>query len=167
MRPLFPVGEIVGVHGVKGAVKIRSHSDEDSIFRVGSCIVIRDPRGREVATRIDWARRHKRLRLVGLEGVDRREQAEALVGARILVEQDRLPALAENEYYWADLIGLSVYSTGGKYLGRLEDIIATGSNDVYVVRDGDAETLVPALEWVVKEIDLAQGRMRVELPEGL
>jgi 16S rRNA processing protein RimM len=167
MRPLFPVGEIVGVHGVNGVVKIRSHSDEDSIFRAGSRIFIRDGQGREVAARIDWVRRHKRMLLVALEEVAGREQAEALVRARILVERDSLPELAEGEYYWADLIGLSVHSTGGKYLGRLEDIIATGSNDVYVVRDGDVETLVPALEWVVKEIDLAQGRMRVQLPDGL
>ncbi|MFP4032064.1 MAG: hypothetical protein ACLFTV_10915, partial [Desulfococcaceae bacterium] len=55
----------------------------------------------------------------------------------------------------------------GRFLGRLESVIETGGNDVYVVRDGDRETLVPALSWVVETVDLASGVMRVNLPEGL
>jgi 16S rRNA processing protein RimM len=167
MRPLLPVGEIVGVHGVKGIIRVRSHFDEDSIYRAGTRIFIQDARGRRSSHTVQWARPHKRLLLVALENINRRESAEALVGSQILAEKNALPELAEGEYYWSDLIGLAVYSTDGQYLGRLEDIIATGSNDVYVVRDGDRETLLPALERVVKEIDIEQGLMRVELPEGL
>jgi 16S rRNA processing protein RimM len=167
MKPLLPVGEIVGVHGLNGTLKVRSHFEEDSIFRAGTRLFLQDARGRGSWYTIEWARPHKRLLLVALENLRQRESAEALVGAKIFTERTALPEPAEGEYYWSDLIGLAVYSTDGQYLGRLEDIIATGSNDVYVVRDGDRETLLPALERVVKEIDIEQGLMRVELPEGL
>lgn len=167
MKPLLPAGEIVGVHGVKGVVKVRSHFDEDSIYRSGTRVFIEDARGRRTSYRIQWARSHKRLLLVALENIFQRERAEALVGARIFAEREALPEPAEGEYYWSDLLGLSVHSTDGQYLGRLEDIIATGSNDVFVVRDGDRETLLPALERVVREIDIEKGRMRVQVPEGL
>jgi len=167
MKPLLPVGEIVGIYGVKGVVKVRSHFDEDSIYRSGTRVFIEDARGRRSSHSIEWARAHKRLLLVALENIFRKESAEALVGARILAERELLPEPEEGEYYWSDLIGLSVHSTDGQYLGRLEDIIATGSNDVFVVRDGDRETLLPALERVVKEIDIEQGRMRVDVPDGL
>ena len=167
MRHLLPVGEIVGVHGVKGAVKVRPHSDEDSVYRTGSRVVIKDAAGGETACTIEWATRQKRMRLVRFENISQRERAEELVGGQILADRKHLPELAEGEYYWDQLIGLSVHAVDGQYLGRLQEVIATGANDVYVVRDGKKETLVPALEWVVREIDLAQGLMRVELPEGL
>ncbi len=167
MRPLVTVGDIVGVHGVKGAVKVRSRSAEDSIFRAGSRVFIKDHRGREAAYEVVWARPYRNFLRVCFAGITDRSGAEGLVGGQILVWRDALPAPEDGEYYWSDLIGLSVESVAGHYLGLVEEIIATGSNDVYVVRDGNRETLVPALERVVKEIDLAKGRMRVELPEGL
>jgi 16S rRNA processing protein RimM len=78
-----------------------------------------------------------------------------------------LPGLEVNTYYWEDIIGLSVYAEDGVFLGRVESIIQTGSNDVYVVKDGKSEILVPAMESVVLKIDLDQKRMKVNLPEGL
>jgi len=75
--------------------------------------------------------------------------------------------LDEGIYYWFDLIGIKVYTTEEKYLGRIESIVETGSNDVYVVKHGEKEVLIPALESVVLDIDLEHKRMRVDLPEGL
>ena len=83
------------------------------------------------------------------------------------MDRTLLPELASDTYYWADLIGLSVYTTQGDYLGRLTSILPTGSNDVYIVRTEDRETLVPALASVVCSVDLANQTMRVKLPEGL
>ena len=78
-----------------------------------------------------------------------------------------MPDLEEGDYYWFDLIGLDVFGIDQKYLGRLESIIQTGSNDVYVVKKDDTEILIPALESVVQKIDLKNRRMQVDLPEGL
>jgi 16S rRNA processing protein RimM len=73
----------------------------------------------------------------------------------------------EGDYYWVDLIGLSVFTMEGVFLGILENIFSTGSNDVFVVKNEKTEKLIPALESVVKKIDLVGKTMTVELPEGL
>ena len=99
--------------------------------------------------------------------MDTRVQAEALIGSDIFIEKRRLPEPEEGSYFWFDLIGLDVFGVDQKYLGRLESIIQTGSNDVYVVKNEDTEILIPALEAVVQKIDLKNRRMQVELPEGL
>ena len=98
-------------------------------------------------------------------------RAEELVGARVYIKKSELPELDDETHYWFELIGLAVYTTGGEFLGRLDHIIETGSNDVYVVKSRQGrqakEILVPALKSVVKNIDLGGRRMEVELPEGL
>jgi 16S rRNA processing protein RimM len=75
--------------------------------------------------------------------------------------------LENGSYYWIDLIGIEVYTAEDDYLGRIESIIETGSNDVYVVKDKKKEVLIPALKSVVTDIDLSQKRMQVDLPDGL
>jgi 16S rRNA processing protein RimM len=100
-----------------------------------------------------------------------RNAAEALVGASLFIERGLLPDLEEDTYYWFELIGLSVVDAQGEPLGVVEAVLPTGSNDVYVVKDHSrhpaGERLIPALASVVLEVDLANGVMRVELPEGL
>ena len=78
-----------------------------------------------------------------------------------------LPKLENGVYYWDDLIGIEVVSINGVPLGRIESIFQTGSNDVYVIKQGDRELLLPALRSVIKSIDLGARRMEVEVPEGL
>jgi 16S rRNA processing protein RimM len=101
------------------------------------------------------------------KGVIDRDQAEALIGAELFIPETELPELDEDIYYWFELIGLEVYTTEEEYLGRIASIMATGSNDVYVVSNKKKEVLIPALESVVVEINLEHKRMRVNLPEGL
>lgn len=106
--------------------------------------------------------------LLQIENIDDRKAAEAFAGKEIWIKKSDLPTTEEGTYYWFDLIGLTVITTAGEILGRLENILTTGSNDVYVVRNTEGrEILVPALETVVVEIDVAQKQMRVDLPEGL
>ena len=93
--------------------------------------------------------------------------AEALIGAEFFIEKEILPELEEGTYYWIDLIGLSVYTTDDVCIGRIESILQTGSNDVYVVKDKNKETLIPALASVILSVNLEEKIMRVDLPEGL
>lgn len=167
MKELIPAGDIVGVHGVKGVIKVRSRWISESIFAAGAQVCVKDTQGRTSHYTIEWAKPHKQLFLVCLEGLAQRESAEKLVGGQLLAEPTALPETEDGEYYWFELIGLSVYTMEGNYLGTLEHILATGSNDVYVVRDGSRETLIPALESVVRQIDRRRRMMRVDLPEGL
>ena len=165
------IGKIVGAHGLNGTSKVYSYADSLSVFSPGSDIVLKDSDGLEKTYRIEWAKPHSRAILMALKGVCDREQAQKLIGCELYIDRTRLPELDDGTYYWTDLIGLSVFTITGDCLGRVESIIPTGSNDVYVVKntaDGKAsEVLVPALESVVIEIDLEQQIMRVDLPEGL
>jgi len=105
--------------------------------------------------------------LLTLKGVATADEARELVGAELFVDSGLLPELDEGTYYWFDIIGLSVFAPDKTYLGRIESIIATGGNDVYVARHQGNEILIPALESVVLGVDLKRKVMRVDLPEGL
>ena len=100
-----------------------------------------------------------------------RDQAESLVGCELWIPRSSLPPLDEDTHYWVDLIGLSVFTADGEYLGRISDIIATGANDVYVVKTPEGypveEILLPAIASVILEVDQQDQKMIVELPEGL
>ena len=161
------IGEVVGVHGLQGAVKIRSHADSPRPFETGSVLHFEKADGQHRMLVAAWVKPHGKRLLLSLEGVDDRSSAEALVGSGIWVDKATLPDLEDGTYYWFELIGLAVYTPQGQYLGTLETVLPTGSNDVYVVRDGDEEILIPALASVVQVIDTDQRRMEVILPEGL
>jgi 16S rRNA processing protein RimM len=159
------IGKIVGVHGVKGALRIYSYAESPSIFQPNILLLLRNAEGSERRYPVCWAKSHSKGVLLALEGIDDRDNASSLIGCEIFIDKALLPALEEDTYYWSDIIGLAVYDTEDAYLGRVTSVFPTGSNDVYVVRNGNAEILVPALEWVVLDIDLVSGRMTVDLPE--
>jgi len=102
-------------------------------------------------------------RLVALlEGVESREQAEEVVGQEIVVYRDQFPDLPGGQYYWADLVGLAVQLEDGRELGTVERMLATGANDVMVVR-GDRERLIPFVPGpYVKRVDLEAGVVTVD-----
>jgi len=166
-RSLVLIGKIGGVHGIKGVNKLRSYAESLSVFAPGSAILVRDLRGREACYEINWVKPHTGTPLVSFKEITNRDQAKTLIGAELFIPQSELPELDEETYYWRDLIGIEVYTKTEEFLGRIDSIIETGSNDVYVVKRDEKEVLIPALESVVLEIDLAHNRMQVDLPEGL
>ena len=104
--------------------------------------------------------------LLTLRGVEGRDAAEALSGTALAILRENLPALEEGQYYDSDLIGARLESADGRCLGSIREVLASGANDVYVVRDGDDEILVPAVAGIVLQIDIAGGRVVVD-PSGL
>ena len=171
-RGAIPVGKIVGAHGLNGTSKVYSYAESTDYFKAGNRIVLADAAGHRTSYTIKWFKPHAKLMLLALEGVTTRDRARQLIGSEILFEKYRFPKLENGTYYWFELIGLSVSTTDGRYLGRLESVFPTGSNDVYVVKNpagtGEgSEVLIPALESIVVEIDLDKNIMRVALPEGL
>ena len=161
------IGKIVGIHGIKGTSKLRSYAESLSVFSPGNSILFRDLLGRETSYEIHWVKPHTGTPLVSFKGIANRDQAKTLIGAELFIPQSELPELDEDTYYWVDLIGIEVYTTTEEFLGRIESILETGSNDVYVVKKHETEVLIPALESVVLDIDLEHNRMQVDLPEGL
>ncbi len=169
---LVAIGKIVGVHGLKGNLKVYSYAESIETYRSVTKLIIKYANGNDTCCRIAEIKTHKRqLFLLSLDGICTREQAQALTGCKLFIEHAKLPELEPGVYYWSDIIGLSVFTITNKYLGQIESVMQTGANDVYVVKsDSDypiKETLIPALESLVQSVDLRQRTMIVDLPEGL
>ncbi|MCJ7773249.1 MAG: ribosome maturation factor RimM [Desulfobacterales bacterium] len=165
------IGKIVGVHGLKGDLKVYSYSETLDELDAGQSILIRTSAGQEQVHVVESAKAHKKIILLSLKGVSTINSARSFVGSELLIEKESLPELEEGSYYWFEIIGLPVFSKDNKLIGNVTSVIPTGSNDVYVVKgfdkNKDQEILIPAIEAVVLEIDLKKKRMSVDLPEGL
>ena len=105
--------------------------------------------------------------LLGIEGVTDRTAAEGLVRARVLVPAAALPPLAEDEFYYHEIEGFRVETVDGRALGEVAETFATGLNDVWVVRGGSREYLIPVIADVVRAIDRAGRRVVIEPVPGL
>jgi 16S rRNA processing protein RimM len=95
------------------------------------------------------------------------EEAQVLVGRSLEIYSEDFQPLPEGEYYWFQIEGLQVFDEEGRYYGTVNEIIVTGSNDVYVVQDGNKELLLPMIDSVVKSIDLKENKLIFHIIEGL
>lgn len=155
------LGKVGGLYGVRGWVRLWSFTDPvENLLAYRELEVGRDGNWR--AARLVEGRRQGQALVGRFDGCSDRDQAALLVGAELAVMRERLPEPGAGEYYWADLVGLEVVTTQGVELGRVERMMATGANDVMVVK-GDRERLVPFLPGrFVNEVDLAGGRIVVD-----
>lgn len=158
-RRIIALGQIAGVHGVKGWVRVFSHTEpRDAILDYRPWLL---GDGERPVEPLEGAR-HGKTVIARLEGVEDRDQAERLVGQAIGVERRDLPEPREGEFYWADLIGLEVVLKDGEPLGTIEELMATGAHDVMVVR-GDRERLIPFVpDRTVLAVDLESRRITVD-----
>lgn len=145
------LGYVAAAHGLNGWVRIHSLTEpREAIFEYQPWLLgesLQEVRVREGQV-------HGKRLIALLQGTDDRDRAEALVHRRIAVYRDQLPALPVDEYYWTDLLGLSVRLEDGRELGAIENMLATGANDVMVVR-GEREHLIPFVPGqYVKQVDL-------------
>ena len=160
------VGEIVGVFGVHGEVKVRPFSDFPERFAVGVTLYLGDHHEPHTITQ---SRLRPGSHVVGLSGVDSANDAERLRGQPLSIPTSTLSRLAPDQFYQHDVLGLRVEHVNGQPLGVIVDILSTGSTDIYVVRDEatGAEHMLPAVKEFVKQVDLETGVMRVEPIPGL
>jgi 16S rRNA processing protein RimM len=150
-----------------GRLKIRSYAQSEKSFLQSGVIFLKPRSGGTRAFTVSSVKPHKNNVLLTLKGLDSLEEAEEYRGAAVFIRRDSLVQEEKDEYFWFDLIGLEVYLDTGKYIGTIHHILPTGSNDVYVVREGETEVLVPAIHEVVKEIDLDARKMIITEMEGL
>lgn len=151
------LGRIAGIYGVRGWVRVFSDTEpRDNIFRYAKWLL------NGVPHRLLEGRKHGKGLVARLEGCADRDQAAALVGQAILIYRDQLPAPRPDEFYWADLEGLSVETMNGEPLGCVSHLFSTGANDVLVIK-GERERLIPfAWDNVVKDVDFTAGMIRVD-----
>jgi 16S rRNA processing protein RimM len=105
--------------------------------------------------------------IIGLQDIDDINLVQPFLGNEVCLTRGQLPGLEEDEYYWSDLIGLQVFTDDGTLLGTVADIFETGSSDIYVVRDGEREYLIPAIADVIKTVDTAGGKIIITPLDGL
>lgn len=160
-QPLLELGKISGVFGVKGWVKVYSYTDpREGIYEYSPWLINQKGQWREV--KVEAGQRNGKMIIVKLAGVDDRDQAQLLMGARIAIEPQQLEALDDGQYYWRQLEGLKVVTTAGVELGRVDHLMETGANDVMVVK-GDRERLIPFTQGhAVQKVDLAAGVVTVD-----
>lgn len=155
------VGRIVDAYGVRGWVKIESHTDPAANILGYTPWQLVTARG-VVEKAVLTGRQHGSYVVARLEGIEDRDSALGLKGTAIRVPRQHLPEPEDQTYYWADLEGLRVVNQDGVELGRVAHLLETGSNDVLVVH-GERERLIPFLRGsVVIDVDLAAGEMRVD-----
>lgn len=179
------VGLIVGVHGLRGELKVELHTDFPERFDAGSTVYLTD-KLKEIV--IKSARPHKNHMLITLDGIHNRNQAEELRQSWLFVSEDEAKELDEDMYWVHDLVGMTVIeidstatesvedktasATGERELGLLTDVLSTGANDVYVIApfgeiNQGRELLLPAIADVVQRVDVENKRMFVRLQSGL
>lgn len=159
-RPV-EVGQIVDAYGVRGWVKILSHTDPPASI-LGYAPWQLETAGRVIEKAVLTGRQHGTHVVAHLEGINDRDAALALKGSSIWIRRQQLPEPKAQSYYWADLEGLQVINQDGVELGRVDHLLETGSNDVLVVR-GERERLIPFLRGsVIIDVDLVAGVMRVD-----
>lgn len=164
MSDWIELGEVGRPHGVRGDLLIQSYTEPPmglanyALWHIGRDAASHRP------FRHSGARPQSRGLLVRLEGLSDRDQAAQLTGCRIFVAGSELPAAPEGQYYWADLIGLSVRNLAGAVLGKLDHIVETPGNPVMVVM-GEREHWVPLTAQHLRRVERAEGIIWVDWPE--
>ena len=160
------IGTITKTHGLKGGLKVYPTTDDPDRFSAGQQCVLDTKNGRVPVT-IRSASAFKKIFIVIFEEFSDINDVEIFKGCDLLVERDDTEALAEDEYYVDDLIGMTVADEDGYELGTLTEVMVTGANDVYVVKGAEKEILIPAIHDCILSVSVEEQRMQVHLLPGL
>lgn len=170
MEEYIEVGKIVNTHGVKGELKIIPTTDDPKRFELLEEIFVNTKEG-PISYKVDNVRYLKNFVLLKLKGIDDMTQAERLKTCVLKIPRDLALPLGENEYYIGDLYNMKVLTDDGEDLGEIIDILFTGSNDVYIVKNkanpNSKEILIPAIKQCILNVDIKENTMIVHLLEGL
>ena len=157
------LGKITGVHGIKGWLKIQSFSSPpENILNYPSWII--NNQGEEDFYSIEQGRKQNNKIVVKLENIDDRTTAESLINSKIQILRSDLPKLSNENYYWSDLVGLSVLNSEEKVIGKIESLIETGANDVMVIITlKDERILIPfVMHEIIKEVNVELNYIKID-----
>ncbi|MDP2133225.1 MAG: ribosome maturation factor RimM [Sulfuritalea sp.] len=163
---MIVLGRIVAPFGVQGWLRVHPFGDDPEAWqKMPQWWLSADvdaPAENWQVRRLEAIKRHGDGIVAKLAGIDDRDASEALGSCYFGAPRDALPAPAQDEYYWADLIGLTVVNVQGQVLGRVKSLIETGANQVLVVAEGEQERLLPFVAHVVRAVDVAGGLIHVD-----
>lgn len=167
MEQLLQVGAITSTHGIKGEVKVFPTTEDPARFKKLKEVILDDGR-QQHPMEIASVKFFKNMVILKFKGIDDINEVEKYKKATLWVTRENAIPLEEDEYYVADLIGLSVVSEEGEQLGTIKEVLQTGANDVYVIgQQGKQDLLIPAIRECIKEVDIEAGQMLIHLMPGL
>lgn len=156
MEKFLAVGQIINTHGLKGELKIYPLTDDIRRFRKLEKVFIDG-----VEKKVVWCKLQTDRVILKIEGIDSIEQAQKYKDKYVEIAREDAVPLEEGTYFVADLIGCTVYDTEGRNLGVVYDVLKTGSNDVYWIKEGK-ELLIPALRDIVVEVDVEHSKIVIK-----
>ena len=167
MEEVLQVGVITTVHGVRGEVKVFPTTDDVNRFKKLKEVIL-DTGREKITLEIEGVKFFKQMVILKFKGIDTLDDVAKYRQAGLYVTRSNAMKLDRDEYFIADLIGVEVYDESDQLIGVLEDVIATGANDVYTIRMTDGrELLLPAIKQCVLDVDVQGRRMKVHVLEGL
>ncbi len=167
MDGLFKVGVITSTHGIKGEVKVFPTTDDVKRFKKGIQLILETGK-EQLNLEVEGVKFFKQFVILKFKGIDDINQIEKYRRKELFVTRENAVKLGMDEYFIADLIGLSVIDEEGNPIGMLEDVMETGANDVYVVKMAEEkEVLIPAIKQCILEVNVKEGFVKVRMMEGL
>lgn len=157
------MGKIVNTHGIRGDVKVLPLTDDIKRFEDLKHVFIGDDKLRLEITKVGYVKRNVLLHFKNLENINDVEKFKNWV---IWIDEKDKVKLPKDSFFLDDIIGLEVFLEDGTSVGIVKDILQPGANDVYVVKDGKKEYLIPAIKDVIKEVNLEEKRMIIDPLEG-
>jgi 16S rRNA processing protein RimM len=172
MEKWFNVGKIVNTHGIKGEIRVISRTDfADERYKPGNKLYIfSDDHSKQSPIEVTIAthRQHKNFDLLTFEGYYNVNDVEKYKNCLLKVPESFLGELEEDEYYFHEIIGCVVETTEGEEIGKIVEILTPGANDVWVIKGkGGKEILIPFIQEVVKNVDIAAKKIIIDPMEGL
>ena len=167
MEDLLRVGVIANTHGVHGEVKVFPTTDDVKRFKKLKKVILDTGRG-HLELEVESVKFFKQFVILKFKGFDNINDIEKYKGKSLLVDREHAVRLRKNEYFIADMIGLTVYTEDGTEFGTMREVLETGANDVYIIDSlKHGEVLVPAIKQCILDVDIEQRKMVIHLMEGL
>ena len=164
---LLMVGVVTTTHGVRGEVKVFPTTDDADRFKKLKKVILFNEKEYK-PLKIQSVKRFKQFVILKLEGCDTMDDALLLKNAQLFVTREDAVKCEEDEYFIADLIGMRVTDEEGKELGTVDDVITTGANDVYEIKQDNGNSfLIPAIKECVLSVNVREKKMTIHLMDGL
>ena len=156
------IGKIVKTQGNKGELRVLPFLDFFEHLEKLDFVYIQDKK-----FEVQGIRAHNKFIALKLKGCDSIDSGKEFIGRSVEVPEDSIKKLSKDQFYWHDILGLSVFDEEGNSYGQIKEVFPTGSNDVFVLKEKEKEILIPATKDVIKEINLKEKKVIIHLIDGL
>ncbi|WP_189012843.1 ribosome maturation factor RimM [Paenibacillus marchantiophytorum] len=165
---LVTIGKVVNSHGIRGELKIVPETDFPERFDKGNSLIIVDSQNKQTPVTVLSSRLHKNVFIIQFAGFTDINEVEKFKGSLLKIESTQQQPLDEGEYYYSEIIGCNVITEDGQELGLVSEVLTPGANDVWVVALAKGkQLLLPVIDDVILDVDVANKIIRIHLMEGL